>query len=196
MVQTDLTTVRVSWTPPKYPVTEYRVKYFLANETGRSENTTLSADIANTEITGLTNGETYIVSVEATSNSLSVVSGVSNALTLKLGMIVLHISTLLNNTKEYNISSIYNDTLLTDAHDGDDDDDVSDVTVSIVIGVLLAILTSISAISILVVVIIRCHKERQRCQRENDRYNDVLKNNISSLIVKLTRDKLLRLHIT
>ena len=84
--QTDLTTVRVTWTPPQYHVTGYRVKHLLASQTGSSGIETLSAEATSTNITGLSNGGTYIVSVEAISKSSLIVSGASKMLIITLGM--------------------------------------------------------------------------------------------------------------
>ena len=92
--QTDLTTVRVTWTPPQYHVivTGYRVKHFLASQSGSSgietlsTEATLSAEATSTNITGLSNGGTYIVSVEAIFKSSLIVSGASKMLIITLGM--------------------------------------------------------------------------------------------------------------
>ena len=86
--QTDLTTVGVTWTPPQYHVivTGYRVKHLLASQSGSSGIETLSAEATSTNITGLSNGGTYIVSVEAISKSSLIVSGASKMLIITLGM--------------------------------------------------------------------------------------------------------------
>ena len=83
--QTDLATVRVTWTPPQYHVTGYRVKY---SQSGSSGIETLSAEATSTNIniTGLTSGGTYIVSVEAISKSSLIVSGASKMQIITLGM--------------------------------------------------------------------------------------------------------------
>ena len=86
--QINLTTVRVTWTPPQYPVTRYIVLYLLASQSGTSSFKTLSSDTISYNITGLTNGETYTISVEATSKSSNIVSGVSEMLNITLGMII------------------------------------------------------------------------------------------------------------
>ena len=82
--KTGLSTVRVTWTPPQYPVTGYKVKY-LASESGTSSIKTLGSDATSTNITGLKNEETYIFSVQAISQSSSVVSGVSEEMNITLG---------------------------------------------------------------------------------------------------------------
>ena len=62
--QTALTTVRVTWSPIELPVL-YRVHYLLAGR--RSGTKTVGGNTTSTEISGLTNGETHIISVEAIS---------------------------------------------------------------------------------------------------------------------------------
>ena len=86
--QTALTTVQVSWSPiPELPLSGYRVYYSLASGNGGTRyKTVASADITTTEITGLTNGETYNISVEAISNLSNVLPGVPEMRVITLGM--------------------------------------------------------------------------------------------------------------
>ncbi|CAI8013530.1 Receptor-type tyrosine-protein phosphatase F, partial [Geodia barretti] len=75
--QTALTTVRVTWSPtPELPVS-YRVHYLLAGGTGGNGTKTVAADTTSTEITGLTNRETYIISVEVVSSLPDVIPAVA-----------------------------------------------------------------------------------------------------------------------
>ena len=57
----------------------------LASESGTSSIKTLGSDATSTNITGLKNEETYIFSVEAISQSSSVISGVSEEMNITLG---------------------------------------------------------------------------------------------------------------
>ena len=86
--QTALTTVQVSWSPiPELPLSGYRVYYSLASGNGGTRTKTVAgADITTTEITGLTNGETYNISVEAISNLANVLPGVPEMRVITLGM--------------------------------------------------------------------------------------------------------------
>ncbi|CAI8013922.1 Tenascin-R [Geodia barretti] len=75
--QTALTTVRVTWSPtPELPVS-YRVHYLIAGGTGGNGTKTVAADTASTEITGLTNRETYIISIEVVSGLPDVIPAVA-----------------------------------------------------------------------------------------------------------------------
>ena len=70
-VQDGPTSIRVTWTPPDPldGVTGYRIDY--TNGGGSSGN--VSVDGGSTDnyiLTGLTNGETYTISIVATSNTL------------------------------------------------------------------------------------------------------------------------------
>ena len=69
--QIALTTVRVTWSPPsgEATVTGYIVHYRMGGMK------TVSSSSTSTDITGLTNGATYTISVEATSQHLSGESG-------------------------------------------------------------------------------------------------------------------------
>ena len=83
--QTALTTVRVTWSPiPELPVS-YRVHYLLAGGTGGNGTKTVAADTTSTEITGLTNRETYIISVEVVSSLPDVIPAVAEEI-ITLGM--------------------------------------------------------------------------------------------------------------
>ena len=83
--QTALTTVRVTWSPiPELPVS-YRVHYLLAGGTGGKGTKTVAADTTSTEITGLTNRETYIISVEVVSSLPNVIPAVAEEI-ITLGM--------------------------------------------------------------------------------------------------------------
>ena len=72
------------WTPPSDAmVTRYVVHYHLASGSGGDETEPVDQDSTSTEITGLTQGETYIFSVAATaSNQLP---GESEEMTITLG---------------------------------------------------------------------------------------------------------------
>ena len=82
--QTAPTTVRVTWSPIELTVS-YRVHYLLAGGTGASGTETVSGNTNSTEITGLTNGETYIISVEVVSGLPDVIPAVSEEI-ITLGM--------------------------------------------------------------------------------------------------------------
>ena len=69
-VQDSPTSIRVTWTPPDPldGVTGYRIYY--TNGGGSSGNQTVSGGNTMTHtLTGLTNGETYTISIVATSNT-------------------------------------------------------------------------------------------------------------------------------
>ena len=71
-VQSGPTSIRVTWTPPDPldGVTGYRIHY--ATGGGSSGSQTVSGgDTMTHTLTGLTNGETYTISIVATSNTLS-----------------------------------------------------------------------------------------------------------------------------
>ena len=72
------------WTPPSdATMTRYVVRYRLASGSGGDETEPVDRDSTSTEITGLTQGETYIFSVAATaSNQLP---GESEEMTITLG---------------------------------------------------------------------------------------------------------------
>ena len=72
------------WTPPSQAmVTGYVVHYRLASGSGGDETEPVDQDSTSTEITGLTQGQTYIFSVAATaSNQLP---GESEEMTITLG---------------------------------------------------------------------------------------------------------------
>ena len=88
--QKGLATVQVSWSPiPELPLSGYRVYYSLASGNGGTGTKTVAgADITTTEITGLTNGETYNISVEAISNLPNVLPGVPEMRVITLGMLL------------------------------------------------------------------------------------------------------------
>ena len=88
--QTALTTVQVSWSPiPELPLSGYRVYYSLTSGNGGNGTKTVAgADTSSTEITGLTNGETYIFSVEATSNFPNALPRTVEEKNITLGMIL------------------------------------------------------------------------------------------------------------
>ena len=70
-VQDGPTSIRVTWTPPDPldGVTGYRIHY--TNGGGSSDSQTVSGGNTMTHtLTGLTNGETYTISIVATSNTL------------------------------------------------------------------------------------------------------------------------------
>ena len=64
----------------------YRVHYLLAGGTGGNGTKTVSGNTASTEITGLTNGETYIISVEAVFSLPIFLPGISAEKIITLGM--------------------------------------------------------------------------------------------------------------
>ena len=69
-VQDGPTSIRVTWTPPS-PLgntTGYRIHY--TNGGGSSGSQTVSGDTMTHTLTGLTNGETYTISIVATSDNL------------------------------------------------------------------------------------------------------------------------------
>ena len=72
------------WTPPSQAmVTGYAVYYRLTSGSSGDETQPVDQDSTSTEITGLTQGQTYIFSVAATaSNQLP---GVSEEMTITLG---------------------------------------------------------------------------------------------------------------
>ena len=55
----------------------YRVHYLLAGGSGGNGTKTVSGNTTSTEITGLTNGETYIISVDVVSMLPGVIPAVS-----------------------------------------------------------------------------------------------------------------------
>jgi hypothetical protein len=61
------------------------VHYLLAGGTGGNGTKTVAADTTSTEITGLTNRETYIISVEVVSMSPGVIPAVTEEI-ITLGM--------------------------------------------------------------------------------------------------------------
>ena len=73
--QISSTTVRVTWSPPSggATVTGYVVHYIGGGSVGTE---TVPSSSASTDITGLTIGPTYTISVEGTSQHLSGESGV------------------------------------------------------------------------------------------------------------------------
>ena len=84
--QTAPTTVRVTWSPiPEQLPVSYRVHYLLAGGTGGNGTKTVAADTTSTEITGLTNRETYIISVDVVSMSPGVIPAVTEEIII-LGM--------------------------------------------------------------------------------------------------------------
>ena len=91
LIQTALTTVVVTWTPPPEAlVTEYTVRYRLASGNGSDGNITVSQGSAITDINDLTNGETYTFSIEATASNM--LPGVSDEMTITLGECTNYIS--------------------------------------------------------------------------------------------------------
>ena len=83
-MQTALTTVVVTWTPlPEAMVTGYTVRYRLASGNGGDGTMTVSQGSTSTPINGLTNGETYTFSIEATASNM--LPGVSEEMTITLG---------------------------------------------------------------------------------------------------------------
>ena len=84
--QTAPTAATVVWTAQQLSVTGYRVHYHLSTGVGTTQ--TIDVDDADTTtivIPGLTNGQSYTVSVEVTLNSTTVVPGVSGERTVRLG---------------------------------------------------------------------------------------------------------------
>ena len=82
MKQTNLTTVRVSWTASlTVSVVGYRVHFSLS---GGRETITGITTSTSTDITGLTNGETYNFSVAATAG-VHILPGVSGERNITLG---------------------------------------------------------------------------------------------------------------
>ena len=83
-MQTAPTTVVVTWTPPpEAMVTEYTVLYRLASGNGGDGTMAVSQGSTSTPINGLTNGETYTFSIEATASNM--LPGVSEEMTITLG---------------------------------------------------------------------------------------------------------------
>ena len=89
LLQTALDTVTVSWDRPSVlsagDVTEYRVHYRLS---GESQTQTRPADpptSTSITISGLMNEATYVFTVEVTSNSTTILPGVSEAMSITLG---------------------------------------------------------------------------------------------------------------
>ncbi|CAI8008398.1 Fibronectin (Fragments) [Geodia barretti] len=78
------TSVRVQWTRPELSVTGYIVHYTLAGGIGNDGTQTVSAGSTGTDITGLTGGQTYIVTVEVTSNSPNILPGISEGKNITL----------------------------------------------------------------------------------------------------------------
>ena len=76
----------MEWTPPSElsssEVTGYRVHYRLSGGAGTETVTTTSTS---RNITGLTNGETYVFSVEVISNSPNILPGESEEMNITLG---------------------------------------------------------------------------------------------------------------
>ena len=67
-VQDGPTSIRVTWTPPDSldGVTGYRIHY----TNGSGSQTVSGGNTMTDTLTGLTNGETYTISIVATSNTL------------------------------------------------------------------------------------------------------------------------------
>ena len=82
--QISSTTVRVTWSPPSggATVNGYVVHY---RTVGSVRTDAILSSSTSTDITGLTNGTTYTISVEATSQHLS---GESEELTISLGELI------------------------------------------------------------------------------------------------------------
>ena len=80
LVQVSGTAVRVEWSQPSggASVTGYTVHY---SRNGVTDSISLPSTSTSHEITGLTNGRTYSISVEATTQQLS---GVSEIMTIAL----------------------------------------------------------------------------------------------------------------
>ena len=84
--QTAPTAVTVVWNPPQLSVTGYRVHYSPSSGGGASQ--TISVDnpaTTTTVISGLTNEQSYTVSVEVTSDSTTAFPGVSEEMIVRLG---------------------------------------------------------------------------------------------------------------
>ena len=82
--QISSTAVRVTWNPTSggATVTGYVVHYIGSGSDGTK---TVSPSFTSTDITGLTSGHTYTISVEATSQHLS---GESEEVTISLGELI------------------------------------------------------------------------------------------------------------
>ena len=80
-VQDGSTSIRVTWTPPGPldGVTGYRIHYTTGGGSSSSQTVSGGNTITDT-LTGLTNGETYTISIVATSNTLSSSSVMANML--------------------------------------------------------------------------------------------------------------------
>ena len=86
--QTAPTAVTVVWTPPPLSVTGYRVHYRPSSGGGARASHTIGVDdptTTTTVISGLTNEQSYTVSVEVTSGSTTVVPGESEEVIVRLG---------------------------------------------------------------------------------------------------------------
>ena len=86
--QTAPTAVTVVWTPPQLSVTGYKVHYRPSSGGGARASQTISVDdptTTTTVISGLTNGQSYTVSVEVTSDSTTAFPGVSEEMIVRLG---------------------------------------------------------------------------------------------------------------
>ena len=83
-MQTALTTVVVTWTPPSgATVNGYTVRYRLASGNGGDGTKTVSQGSTSTPINDLTHRETYTFSIEATASNM--LPGVSEEMTITLG---------------------------------------------------------------------------------------------------------------
>ena len=76
--------MRVWWTRPELSVTGYMVHYTLAGGIGSDGTQSVGAGSTGTEITGLTGGQTYIITVEVTSDSHNILPGVSDGMNITL----------------------------------------------------------------------------------------------------------------
>ena len=66
-----MNSVTVWWTaPPGALVTEYTVRYRFSSGNGGDGSMTVSQDSTNTDISGLTVGETYIFTVQTTASNM------------------------------------------------------------------------------------------------------------------------------
>ena len=87
--QTAPDTVTVSWDRPTLlsvgEVTGYRVHYRLSGESQTQIRPADPPTSTSITISGLMNGATYVFTVEATSNSTTILPGVSNEMSITLG---------------------------------------------------------------------------------------------------------------
>ena len=98
------TTVRVLWTRPELSVTGYKVHDTLAVGIGSDGTQSVGAGSTGAEITGLTGGRTYIITVEVISDSHNILPGVSDVMNITLREFI---ATLTHTHTHVSINKVY-----------------------------------------------------------------------------------------